>query len=263
MRFKSWALTLCYGLAGILVLVAVWSVLAATHPGTARFPSLLFIAETIDENLWNSAAIAYASFGTGGIVSNVLSTAVNVLIAVAVGLVVGYAVGIALVRSRRLANLSSLSIALLGTLPVLVLHPFLTLWFGVSQIAMGGMVVFYTILTIIEAVRSSTARAQDRWGDYSASLGLSGPGFITSVLVPASLPATLGTARAAVAFGWGFQALAEVLGGASGAGRLVRTFADATNTAGVIGVLICLGIVALITDAVIAALGKWAVRWNE
>ena len=262
-RIHGGALTILYGALGILVLASLWTALSWTNPTGAKFPSLGRIFEAIVDNWTHSAVLAYNTFGSGGIWSNLMATASNVLVAVAIGLLVGYTIGIALVRVEWFSKLSRMPLMILGTIPVLVIHPFLTLWFGASRLAMGGMVIFYTALTITEAVRSAATRAMAQWGDYAASLGISGFRMTYSVLVPASFPASMGTLRAALAFGWGFQSVAEVLGGSTGAGRMIRTFADSTNTAGVIGILLCVGVLAVLVDAVVAGAGKWAGRWSE
>jgi len=263
LKIRSRITSVVFGVIGVMGVALIWTAFSLGDTGNARFPSLPKIFDAINDNFFNSAILAYNTFGEGGIFSNLMWTAGNVLISVSVGVILGYVVGILLVRLQWFRNLSSLPIAILGTIPVLVMLPFLTLWFGDSRFAMGGMVIFYTALTITEAVRSSSAHTLGRWGDYAASLGVSGTRVTLSVLLPASLPASLGTLRAAMAFGWGFQAVAEVLGGSNGAGRLIRTFADSTNTAGVIGTLLCVGILAVLVDAIVATVGRWATRWNE
>lgn len=250
------------GAAGLLLIAGLWSWLAS-RSAPARIPTIAAIVEAVVDNFSTAAVLAYNSFGSGGIWSNLLYTIQNVYLGVAIGLALGYALGLGMARGRWFRRFAVTPVVILGAVPVLVLQPFLSLWFGTSRLATNGLVIFYTALTVAGAVRFAGEAATERYGDYAASLGMSSRRTTWSVVLPATVPRTLGVLRAATALGWGFQCIAEVLGGRVGAGRLVRTFADGTLTAAVIGVLICVGIVAVITDAVIATIGRWAVRWNE
>jgi NitT/TauT family transport system permease protein len=250
------------GAVGFSLLALLWSMLASRSM-PARIPSLSQIYQATADNFLESAALAYHSFGSGGIWSNLLYTIQNVYLGVAIGLVIGYAIGLGMARGRLFARYATTPITVLGTIPVIALLPFLSLWFGTSRITTYGLVIFYTAVTMTGAVRLSAELAESRYGDYAVSLGISHSRMTWSVLFPATLPASWGVLRAALALGWGFQCIAEILGGRIGAGRLVRTFADATNTPAVLGVLLCVGVVAVISDAIVALAGRWLVRWNE
>ncbi|WP_193045374.1 ABC transporter permease [Mycolicibacterium baixiangningiae] len=262
MRVRTAVPTVAGGFVGVLVVAAIWSAVASVNTA-ARFPVIPAIVQATIDNFSAAPILAYTTFGTGGIWSNVLWTAQNVLLGVATGLIVGFATGLALARIQWFNRLGRLPVAILGTVPVLAILPFLTLWFGNSTLATSGLVIFFTALTVASTVQSAAAAAEVRYADYAATLGVSKSRTTVSVILPALVPSTIGVVRAATAFGWGFQCIAEVLGGNQGAGRLVRSFSDATQTAGAIGVLIVVGIVAVVVDALIGLAGRWIVRWNE
>ena len=262
MRVRTFAPTAVGGIAGVVALGLIWTALSATSTA-ARFPSIPAIFQAIVDNFDAAPILAYTTFGIGGVWSNVLWTAQNVLLGVATGLVIGFGTGLALARIEWVNRLGRLPVAILGTVPVLAILPFLTLWFGNSALATSGLVIFFTALTVASTVQAAAAAASVRYADYAATLGVSKSRTTLSVVLPALVPSTLGVVRAATAFGWGFQCIAEVLGGSQGAGRLVRSFSDATQTAGAIGVLIVVGIVAVVVDALIGLAGRWIVRWNE
>lgn len=262
MRTKTIGPALVGGIAGVLAIALLWTAISATSDA-ARFPSISAIFHSIVDNFDAAPILAYSTFGTGGVWSNVLWTAQNVLLGVVIGLVVGFATGLALARIEWVNRLGQLPVAILGTVPVLAVLPFLTLWFGNSALSTNGLVIFFTASTVASTVQSSAAAAEVKYADYAATLGVSKSRTTVSVILPALVPSTIGVVRAATAFGWGFQCIAEVIGGSQGAGRLIRSFSDATQTAGAIGVLISVGIVAVVVDALIGFLGRWIVRWNE
>jgi len=262
MRVRTAVPAVAGAIAGVLAVAAIWSVIASFNTA-ARFPVIPAIFQATLDNFDAAPILAYTTFGTGGIWSNVLWTAQNVLLGVATGLIIGFATGLALARIPWFNRLGRLPVAILGTVPVLAILPFLTLWFGNSALATSGLVIFFTALTVASTVQSAAAAAEVRYADYAATLGVSQTRTTMSVILPALVPSTIGVVRAATAFGWGFQCIAEVLGGSQGAGRLIRSFSDATQTAGALGVLIVVGIVAVVVDALIGLAGRWIVRWNE
>lgn len=262
LRVRAALARLSLSVIGLLAVAAVWSALAAgDHSGT-RFPDIGTIWQAIKDNFHKSDALAYAAYGTGGIWSNLLWTAKNVYLAVAIGLAVGFLLGTVLARVRWLEKLAELPMTVLGTIPVLVLLPFLSVWFGTSLLATSGLVIFYTALTVMAAVQEATHRAIDYYGDYAASLGMGGHRLVLMIM-PAVFPETIGVLRAAAGLGWGFECVAELLGGRSGVGRLISTFGQEINSAGVIGTVVCIALAAIVTDAVLVLVARWLIRWSE
>ena len=144
-----------------------------------------------------------------------------------------------------------------------MLLPFLTMWFGTDRIAQNGLVIFYAALTVAVVAQQATLGIAGRFEQYATSLGASQGRILFRVILPAIVPEVLGAVRASLAAGWGFETVAEILGAPNGAGRLIQVFSVAVMTPDIIGVLICVGVVAVLIDAVVAAVGSWMVRWQE
>jgi ABC-type nitrate/sulfonate/bicarbonate transport system permease component len=249
-------------IVGIGIVGAAWSALAA-NSRPSRFPTIGEIITAVQNNWVDSAILKYTTFGTGGIFSNLVYTMQNVYMGVLTGLILGYSIGMLMSRQGRIGVALNVPMAIVGSVPVLVLQPFLVFWFGASRLATSGLVIFYTALTVAGAVTLAGNAAWRRFGDYAASLGVKSGRTITQIILPATVPPTWGVLRAATALGWGFQCISEVLGGRAGAGRMLRSFAEATQTPAVIGVLVWVGIIAVVTDAALALVGRWITRWSE
>ena len=262
LRVSRRARSLVLSLLGVGMIVGLWSLAAAaTEP--VRIPSPVLVFEAIRDNLFDIRALAFASFGTGGIIQNLTYTAVNVLVGVAIGSTVGFVIGILIGRVRVIRNLLEPPLLLFGTVPVLVLLPFLSLWFGTGRLATNGMVIFYTALTVAVVTQQATANVSSYFENYARSLGARPVRMLVQVVRPAVIPEVLGAIRVALAFGWGFQAIAEVLGGQIGAGRVIRVYAQYAATAEILAIVICVGILAVIIDGIVAGVGRWLVRWQE
>ena len=247
---------------GVGLVLVVWSLAAAaTEP--VRIPSPILVFQAIRENLFEIRALEFASFGSGGIIQNLTYTAVNVLIGVGTGAVAGFAIGLLIGRVRVIRDLLEPPLLFVGTVPVLVLLPFLSLWFGTGRLATNGMVIFYTMVTVAVVTQQATTNISNYYDNYALSLGASSTRVLLQVIRPAVIPEVLGAVRVALAFGWGFQAIAEVLGGQIGAGRVIRVYAQYAATAEILSIVFCVGVLAVVIDGIVAGVGRWVVRWQE
>ena len=247
---------------GVGLVLVVWSLAAAaTEP--VRIPSPILVFQAIRENLFEIRALEFASFGSGGIIQNLTYTAVNVLIGVGAGAVAGFAIGLLIGRVRVIRDLLEPPLLFVGTVPVLVLLPFLSLWFGTGRLATNGMVIFYTMVTVAVVTQQATTNISNYYDNYALSLGASSTRVLLQVIRPAVIPEVLGAVRVALAFGWGFQAIAEVLGGQIGAGRVIRVYAQYAATAEILSIVFCVGVLAVVIDGIVAGVGRWVVRWQE
>ena len=247
---------------GVGLVLVVWSLAAAaTEP--VRIPSPILVFQAIRENLFEIRALEFASFGSGGIIQNLTYTAVNVLIGVGTGAVAGFAIGLLIGRVRVIRDLLEPPLLFVGTVPVLVLLPFLSLWFGTGRLATNGMVIFYTMVTVAVVTQQATTNISNYYDNYALSLGASSTRVLLQVIRPAVIPEVLGAVRVALAFGWGFQAIAEVLGGQIGAGRVIRVYAQYAATAEILSIVFCVGVLAVVIDGIVAGIGRWVVRWQE
>ena len=247
---------------GVGLMLVLWTLAAAaTEP--VRIPSPILVFDAIRQNLVEIRALEFASFGTGGIIQNLTYTAVNVLIGVAAGAVAGFAIGLLIGRVRVVRNLLEPPLLFVGTVPVLVLLPFLSLWFGTGRLATNGMVIFYTMVTVAVVTQQATTNISNHYDNYALSLGASSTRVLLQVIRPAVIPEVLGAVRVALAFGWGFQAIAEVLGGQIGAGRVIRVYAQYAATAEILSIVFSVGVIAVVVDGIVAGIGRWVVRWQE
>ena len=247
---------------GVAAVVGLWW-LIAFETISARVPSPPEVIESIGRNFTTIRALEYVLFTTGGIYQNLLYTIENVLLGVAVGTAIGFPLGVLIGRIRIARDLLEPPLLVLGTVPVVMLLPFLTMWFGTDRIAQNGLVIFYAALTVAVVAQQATLSIAGRFEQYATSLGASQGRILFRVILPAIVPEVLGAIRASLAAGWGFETVAEILGAPNGAGRLIQVFSVAVMTPDIIGVLICVGVVAVLIDAVVAAAGSWMVRWQE
>lgn len=249
-------------LLGVALVAGAWQLVAwASDPTIVPPPADVLRAVSAD---WSSIpAVEFLLFQTGGIGGAVAYTTVNVLLGVGLGTAAGLPLGIVMSRTRVVSVLLELPLLALGTVPLLVILPFLTLWFGTARVAQFGLVLVFALLTVTFAMQSAGKTVGEHYAHYAASLGASPRRVLWTVVLPGSAPAAVGAIRVALAAGWGLETVAELLGASSGAGRVIQATAQIAATTDLLATVLVLAAIALVVDAVATLIGGFVVRWKE
>lgn len=248
--------------AGIGLVIGLWALLAAASSDLkVPVPGEVFQAVKDDWN--NIPAVTYIAFQTGGIWGALKYTTVSVLVAVGVGAAIGIPLGVALARFRRFEKVMEPPLMVLGTMPLLIILPFITLWFGTARFAQSGLVLIFTVLTVTFAAQAAAQTVSGHYANFAACLGASPARTLWTVVLPAAMPEIIGAVRVALAAGWGWQCVAELLGAQNGVGRLIQVTAQIQATTDLFATLLCIAVVAVILDGLVTAGGGFLVRWKE
>jgi ABC-type nitrate/sulfonate/bicarbonate transport system permease component len=259
---RLWLVSAGLALACVALVIGIWWLISlGTDP--VRVPSPKVVFDTLRADWNNIPALQFIAFQQGGIRQAVTYTAVNVVVGAGIGSAFGFLLGAALGRARLARELLEPPLFVLGTIPVLVLAPFLTIWFGTARIVQAGLVIVFALVTVAAVTQRATLDVGARYTQYAESLG-AGPGTVLRwVVLPAVVPSALGAVRVAVAAGWSFETVAELLGGNDGTGKLIQSMQGLSATADIMAAVIALGITAVLVDAAIRLIGSWVVRWQE
>jgi ABC-type nitrate/sulfonate/bicarbonate transport system permease component len=256
-RVPTAALALC----GLAITGVVWYLVASVS-NASQVPAPVDVWQSLTDGWRQIPALSYLEFQSGGIGAAVAYSTVHVLVGVAVGTAVGLPLGIALARVRAVQLLVALPLSLLGTLPLLALLPFITLWFGTAGFAQSGLVMLFAFLTVTFATESAALTVSERYANYASSLGASRQRILWTVVLPAAGPTVIGAIRVALAAGWSWEAVAELLGAHHGVGRVIDVSSHLGAVSDIAATVLCLAVVAVICDAVVAGVGGMLVRWK-
>lgn len=251
------------GALGVGAVIAVWAIVAIALDDATRLPSPLGVFEVVGSAWTSIPALTYITFQEGGIADALAYTAVRVLVTVTIGCLVGLVVGIAMARSRLIDGLLNVPLTVFGTVPLLVILPFVTLWFGTAGWAQSALVLAFAVITATFTARGAAVAVSGHYTDYARCLGASRARVLWSVVLPASMPEFFGAIRLSLAIGWGWQCLAELQGGNNGMGRIFKFTAQLNDTATLLAAILCLVCTAVIVDAVAALIGRYITRWTE
>ena len=152
---------------------------------------------------------------------------------------------------------------MLGTVPLLIVLPFITFWFGTARLAQSGLVILFALLTVTIATQSAAQVVSEHYANFAACLGASRTQILRSVVLPAALPNVIAAVRLAFAAGWGWEVVVEQLGAHSGLGLVIQVTAQLAATADLLAAVLTLAVVALVFDAVVTGVGAALTRWQE
>ena len=162
----------------------------------------------------------------------------SMLIACGLGILVGAVVGgVALLRNLLLPIFSSLY-----AVPIVILYPIFTAWFGIgsgSKIAFAGIYGFFpVVLSTAAGIRT----IDPQFILAARSMGATLPQLVTRVIIPASLPTVFAGLRLGGALTIIGVVVSEMLTASAGIGYLVtlnRTILDSPRVfAGILAILV-------------------------
>ncbi len=181
----------------------------------------------------------------------VLGTAV----ATVLGAVVGY--------SRQAGDYLDPTLQALKAVPSLAWVPLFILWFGifeVSKVFLIAVGVFFPVyLNLVSGIRSTDRKLVE----VGRVNGLGRFDLVWRILIPAALPSYLTGLRAGLALGWMFVIAAELMGASKGLGFLMLDGQMTGRPATIVAALILFAVAGKISDALLVAVGKRAVAWQD
>ena len=184
--------------------------------------------------------------------------AAAMLIACGVGILVGAVVGgVATLRNLMLPVFSSLY-----AVPIVILYPIFTAWFGIgseSKIAFAGVYGFFPVML---STAAGIRTIDEQYLLAARSMGATLPQTIARVIIPASIPTVLAGLRLGGALTIIGVVVSEMLTSASGIGYLVtmnRTILDSPRVFAAIIVVLALSVV---FDIIVRVVERRTLVWQ-
>lgn len=236
-------------LIGLLLLVA-WEAV----PRLGLLPELFVppLSKTLAV-LW----IDRATYGSALLVT-LYEVAIAMLIACGAGILVGAVVGgVATLRNLMLPVFSSLY-----AVPIVILYPIFTAWFGIgseSKIVFAGVYGFFPVML---STAAGIRTIEEQYLLAARSMGATLPQLISRVIIPASIPTVLAGLRLGGALTIIGVVVSEMLTSASGIGYVVtinRTILDSPRVFAAIIVVLALSVV---FDLIVRAVERHTLVWQ-
>lgn len=208
------------------------------------------------------AAEAWTLISNGQLESALAVSLGRVLIGLAFGATIGLACGVVSGLSPWGRDLLDPPLQMIRTLPFLGLIPLFILWFGIGElpkivlIALG--VAFPLYLNTVAGIRST----DDRLLEAAQVLGFTRTERLRHVVAPAALPQVLVGLRQSLGIAWLSLVVAEQLNSSSGLGFLINNARDYLQTNVIVVCLLVYAALGLLTDSLVRALERRALRWR-
>ena len=171
--------------------------------------------------------------------------------------------GVAMGSFSPVHHLFESIMAPLRYMPISAFIPLLILWFGIydkQKIAFLFLGVFVFLLpVVVTAIRA----VPEELVQTALTLGASRFQAVMTVLVPAALPDIFDSFRVMNAISWTYVVLAEFVNAPSGIGYRIQLAGNHTHTVEVFVGIAVIGLIGLVTDAIIRALNNALFRWRE
>jgi len=193
----------------------------------------------------------------------VWTTVKETVLAFLLGSLSGMAAGILLASVKPLKMLLAPFLTALNALPRVALAPLFILWFGIgepSKIYLGASLVFFIVLINTE---SGILAVEREFLTVARAFGATRLDTLRMVTFPSIVPAIFSGLRVGLIYALLGVVTAEMVAARTGLGQAVVYYSSVFNTAGVLGVLFILALVALSINEVMALVEQRLVRWRE
>lgn len=186
----------------------------------------------------------------------------RVLIGFAVGALLGLAIG-------ALVGLSDLADALLGpfigairAVPSLAWVPLLILWMQIGEDSKVTLIIIGAFFPVFTTVYLALRHVDKNLIEAARAFGLSGTRLLTTVQLPAVVPAIFSGLRLALAQAWLFLVAAELIASSMGLGFLLNDSQNNGRIDRLILAIILLAVLGKTTDALLGLAERQAIkRW--
>lgn len=186
----------------------------------------------------------------------------RVLMGFAIGAVLGLAIG-ALVGLSRVADaLLGPTIGAFRAVPSLAWVPLLILWMKIGEDSKVTLIVIGAFFPVFTTVYLALRHVDKNLIEAGRAFGLKGVKLLTTIQLPAVVPAIFSGLRLALAQAWLFLVAAELIASSMGLGFLLLDSQNNGRIDRLILAIILLAVLGKITDALVGLAERWAIkRW--
>lgn len=234
----------------LLALLVLWELMPQTEIVPELFlPSLSKTLTVLWKDRAEYAANLLVTLGEVG---------VAMLIACGAGILIGALVGgIAVLRNLMLPVFSSLY-----AVPIVILYPIFTAWFGIgseSKIAFAGIYGFFPVML---STAAGIRTIDPQYLLAARSMGATLPQQITRVIIPASIPTVLAGLRLGGALTIIGVVVSEMLTASAGIGYLVTRYRTILDSAHVFAGILMILLLSILFDLLARAVERRTLVWQ-
>jgi len=237
------------GLLPLVVLLALWQLFGAD--ASAYFPR---------PSSWVDGVQRLQD--AGELVPAFRATTRSLLVALAVATLVGSVLGIAVGASRTIDRMLGPTLEFFRSTPSSAMVPIAVLVLGFTDSMKTSVTVIAALWPILLNARASMRELNPTYLDVAAMLHMSLARRIRTIILPGVLSAILLGIRVAAPITLIVTLLVEIVTGVPGLGALLSRAQQNFQSAQVYGLLVLIGLLALVVNAVVAGIESWVLRYR-
>jgi len=193
-------------------------------------------------------------FREGDFLKNIAVSLGRLFIGYVISVVFGVALGVLIGKVNILDETAAGLLSGLQSLPSICWLPLGTLFFGVGDIAVIGVVVLGSFLSIILATDSGIKNIDKAYLEVGKVMGAGGKDMLFHVVFPASLPAIVIGLKQGWLFAWRSLMAAEMIYSSLGLGHLLNTGRDVADVNQVVAVMLVIVFTGILIDNLVFGL---------
>ncbi len=148
-------------------------------------------------------------------------------------------------------------------MPVVSFVPLTMVWLGIDDTQKFAIVFIGTFFQEVLLVMDNTKRVPMELVNIGRTLGMRDAGVLLRIVVPSAAPFIWDTLRISLGWAWTWVVVAELVAATSGLGYRTNVAIRFGQMDTIVGYLIVLGVLGLVTDQVMKAVGRFLFRWAE
>jgi NitT/TauT family transport system permease protein len=230
---RSW-IAFARGVAGIVVVLAIWQVFARSGMfSTAMTPPLESIAATM-----------WAMLADGTLVNNTLATITRVFIGLSISFAIAIPVGVLMARYWVAERIFNPVLSVLLPIPSLAWVPLFILWFGIGDRATIVVVIYASSFPMVYAVWTGVRAVNPIWLRAAIVMGADEATLFRKVIWPGALPYIITGLRLSFGRAWIGVIGGELLASPKlGLGEIIFNAKEFLNSGVMLATLVAIGVI--------------------
>ncbi|MHA7219048.1 ABC transporter permease [Arthrobacter sp. MDT1-48-3] len=196
----------------------------------------------------------------GQLATHILISTQRVLLGFLLGSLLGVLAGALLGLSRIADVLLTPTVGALRAVPSLAWVPLLVLWIGINEDSKVTLITIGAFFPVFTTLYLGLRHVDRNLVEAARAFGLGGIRLLTTVQLPAVVPALFSGLRLALAQSWLFLVAAELIASSMGLGFLLTDSQQNGRVDRIILAIILLAVIGKTTDALLGIAERWAVR---
>jgi NitT/TauT family transport system permease protein len=243
---------LVLGVAGFLVIVAVWTLAAVAIDNPSFLPTPLEVVTAWIDMFQTQGFLGDVGWSAFRIVGGFLLAAVA---AVPLGLLMG---SFEVVRSFFQPPINAIRY-----MPASAFIPLLILLQGLGETEKLTVIWIGVFFQLVLMVMDIAQRVPMEMLNVAYTLGASRRTVFTKVFLPATLPEVVDALRITMGWAWTYLIVAELVAATAGIGYFILVSERYLRADRIIAAILTIGLLGLITDSIFAILSRWAFPYVE